>query len=409
VRNEGQPQRAKKAVALALIVAVLVLPAAVWGTPNQDPSKQREQVRAERAKLASQVDALRATDAEVERALDDLTANVNGQQALLAEAERASAEAIENLKSAKAAAKAKAAEIESLQESINELAVESLIHPPTEDVIKALESSSVAEAAKKEALLALTINRDSDLLDLLSAAKEDLEVQRDLAKDAADRAAEKEAEVGSRLSELEAARAQQSEFAAGVQARLDHALSESASLEALDKKLSADIARRQAELAAKAKASAPRAPRAPSSSSGGSRATFNGSLSSASCPTGGSITVASSIVDNLQSLLDAASADGIDMCGGGYRDSEQQVALRRAHCGSSDYDVYEKPSGDCSPPTAPPGTSMHEQGLAIDFTYGGRAIGSRSSPAYQWLASNASGYGLYNLPSEPWHWSTNGN
>ena len=24
-------------------------------------------------------------------------------------------------------------------------------------------------------------------------------------------------------------------------------------------------------------------------------------------------------------------------------------------------------------------------------------------------ARNASRYGLYNLPSEPWHWSTNGN
>ncbi len=27
----------------------------------------------------------------------------------------------------------------------------------------------------------------------------------------------------------------------------------------------------------------------------------------------------------------------------------------------------------------------------------------------QWLAANASSYGFYNLPSEPWHWSTTGN
>ena len=52
---------------------------------------------------------------------------------------------------------------------------------------------------------------------------------------------------------------------------------------------------------------------------------------------------------------------------------------------------------------------MHERGLAIDFTYAGRVIGSRSSPAYKWLAANTSRYGFYNLPSEPWHWSTNGN
>jgi hypothetical protein len=52
---------------------------------------------------------------------------------------------------------------------------------------------------------------------------------------------------------------------------------------------------------------------------------------------------------------------------------------------------------------------MHERGLAIDFTTHGSTIQSRSSPAFQWLSANASSYGLYNLPSEPWHWSTNGN
>ena len=52
---------------------------------------------------------------------------------------------------------------------------------------------------------------------------------------------------------------------------------------------------------------------------------------------------------------------------------------------------------------------MHERGLAIDFTYQGRIINSRSSPAFQWMKANAAGYGFYNLPSEPWHWSVNGN
>jgi LAS superfamily LD-carboxypeptidase LdcB len=95
------------------------------------------------------------------------------------------------------------------------------------------------------------------------------------------------------------------------------------------------------------------------------------------------------------------------MCGGGYRDPAQQVALRRAHCGSSDYAIYQAPSSACSPPTARPGTSMHEQGLAIDVTCGGGAI-SRGSACFGWLQGHAAGYGLHNLPSEPWHWSTDG-
>jgi D-alanyl-D-alanine carboxypeptidase len=51
---------------------------------------------------------------------------------------------------------------------------------------------------------------------------------------------------------------------------------------------------------------------------------------------------------------------------------------------------------------------MHEQGLAIDFSYNGSLISSRSNPGFRWLAANAGRFGLRNLPEEPWHWSTNG-
>jgi LAS superfamily LD-carboxypeptidase LdcB len=80
-----------------------------------------------------------------------------------------------------------------------------------------------------------------------------------------------------------------------------------------------------------------------------------------------------------------------------------------AHCGTSYYAIYQMPASQCHPPTAPPGTSMHEQGLAVDFTWNGSVISSHSSAAYQWLDAHANAYGFYNLPSEPWHWSTNGN
>ena len=51
---------------------------------------------------------------------------------------------------------------------------------------------------------------------------------------------------------------------------------------------------------------------------------------------------------------------------------------------------------------------MHEQGLAVDFTYEGALIGNRSNRGYLWLEANAGRFGLRNLPSEPWHWSTTG-
>jgi hypothetical protein len=51
--------------------------------------------------------------------------------------------------------------------------------------------------------------------------------------------------------------------------------------------------------------------------------------------------------------------------------------------------------------------SMHEKGLAIDVTCGGGTI-SRGSACFGWLQGHAAGYGLHNLPSEPWHWSADG-
>jgi LAS superfamily LD-carboxypeptidase LdcB len=117
-----------------------------------------------------------------------------------------------------------------------------------------------------------------------------------------------------------------------------------------------------------------------------------------------SIVVAESIVNSTRRLLAAAKADGLLLCGGGYRSPEAQIAVRKANCGTTYYDIYEKPASECTPPTAKPGTSMHEKGLAIDF----ENCSTRTTKCYTWLAKHAATYGFKNLPSEPWHWSTTG-
>lgn len=111
-------------------------------------------------------------------------------------------------------------------------------------------------------------------------------------------------------------------------------------------------------------------------------------------------------------LADAARADGIVFGGSGYRSPDAQAALRRANgCP----DVWTSPASECRVPTAIPGSSEHEKGLAVDFTYGGRTIcfprpssSCSGDPAFDWLRANAGRYGLINMPSEAWHWSTTG-
>jgi hypothetical protein len=129
-----------------------------------------------------------------------------------------------------------------------------------------------------------------------------------------------------------------------------------------------------------------------------------GRLGAPSMTTVRGITVHLSIAAQLDALLIAAEADGLTLIGTGYRSTQRQIELRLAHCGSTRHAIYEAPASSCSPPTARPGASMHERGLAIDFD----SCASRSTACWRWLEANAANYGIYNLPSEPWHWSTNG-
>lgn len=115
------------------------------------------------------------------------------------------------------------------------------------------------------------------------------------------------------------------------------------------------------------------------------------------------ILVNASIAESVADMIEHAREDGVELTGWGWRSNERQIELRIQNC----EDPWETPSSECSPPTARPGRSRHEIGLAIDFHVQGRAI-SRLDPAFVWLEQHAGTYGLFNLPSEPWHWSVDG-
>jgi hypothetical protein len=107
------------------------------------------------------------------------------------------------------------------------------------------------------------------------------------------------------------------------------------------------------------------------------------------------------ITANVIKLLAAAKSQGVVLSGSSFRTTASQISLRKEHnCA----DIFTASPSTCHPPTARPGTSMHEQGLAIDFSncHGGSAC-------FNWLKGNAATYGLKNLPSESWHWSSTGN
>jgi D-alanyl-D-alanine carboxypeptidase len=103
-------------------------------------------------------------------------------------------------------------------------------------------------------------------------------------------------------------------------------------------------------------------------------------------------------------MVDDAKKAGISIAGGGFRTKQRQIELRKINgCPN----VWTAPASSCRVPTAIPGRSLHEIGMAVDITSGGRTLTSKS-PAFRWLRAHADEYGFVNLPSEPWHWSITG-
>jgi hypothetical protein len=233
--------------------------------------------------------------------------------------------------------------------------------------------------------------RRSDRLAELQTARED--VDRDIEH--------LEAEVAREAAEAAERARQAAEQAAREQAAEERAAAERAERE------QAERARRERERAA---SPAPASRGSGGGSGGGSTSVRPGPASG--LVTVGGITVAAELGPSLGALLDAARADGIVLGGSGYRSPEAQAALRRTNgCP----DVWTSPASSCRVPTAIPGSSEHEKGLAVDFTYQGRTIcfprssaNCHGNPAFDWLRANAGRFGLRNLPSEAWHWSTTG-
>ena len=421
--------------------------------PNPVETERRlGEVRAQRGQVDLEVSALTAQDAQLQAALDVLESNVATQHAELDEAERAVEEADAAVVEATAAVQSQQSRIVMLGMATDAVVVDAYMNPAANTGLDAFrQADSLSDVAVKQAIIEMSANADADLMDQLEQAQEDLEVDEANKEVAAADAEDRRAEADAQLTELQNALAQQQAFAADVEARLNAKLAEAESLRTFDAALADQLVReqealaawvrglqeaaerqRQADAAAAARAAAASRP-APSPRSGGGGGGGGaaapapaapaaqadpapavilpapGGLATVTCPFGGSITVAGSIAGNVQGLLNAAASAGVSLCASsGYRSPDAQIALRQQNCGTSNYAIYYAPPSACNPPTAIPGSSMHERGLAVDFSCNGGGAIRRGNECWNFLAAHADEYGLHNLPGEDWHWSTNG-
>ena len=381
----------------------------------RDLQSQREALRSRKASAAAQVDTLKASTAQLQAALAALNNEVDGQSSLLEESKRAEAAAEADLAAARAQEAKAIADLGTLRTDIRAQAVKAFVTAPKDATLELMTAGSLADAASRNTIMEVRATKQLDAAEQYRSVQQDLAIARERSTSSAKRAADHKASVQQRLKSLQDSENKQQKFSDAVEARLEAQLAEAAGLASTDAALAGELTSRQSELAAQLAAERAAANRraAANGTPSAVRASSGGSGPSAPITDGSSIVsvngirVHSSIASALGAMLAAAAADGVVMSGGGYRDPAAQIAVRRSNCGSSDYAIYQEPASSCSPPTARPGQSMHERGLAIDFTQGGGTIG-RSSSAFAWLSAHAAQYGFHNLPSESWHWSTSG-
>ena len=389
--------------------------------------KERDAFQTEILNQARVVDTATAEVSEVEQALADLEILVAEQRDDLNRAE----ESLRGAEQAVSAAERKSDEIAeqqaTLTSQVNDLALQTYIgrDSTVEGSFGLARTGDIYKAARVQTLIGAAFGDLNNTSDELRALQIDTLVATKALNEAVNLRELLRIEAEAQLEQLLEAVGLQAQMVFEAESRLEARLYEAAALAELDAEMASQIEAEQTNLARVVQAEkAKRAQEerlrreAERKRREAEEARRRQLLGIADAPTSinfdrselttvWGIRVHESIADKLLALLQHASRDGIRLGGGGYRSSQSQINLRRAHCGTSNWAIYSKPSYQCRPPTARPGASMHERGLAIDFTQNGRALWSNTS-GYRWLKRNASKYGFKNLPSEPWYWSTNG-
>ncbi len=391
-------------IGAAVVAAALVLSSFGQVGPVQaEPGRPSDTVPGQRQRAEAELDLLRATQAEVLAEITRLNDQVATRRVEADAARRRADEAAAAAAEAQQRADAAAAVADRNRGEFRDYVTESFMRPPAQDLLALLTLPTEQDNSHVVGMVRAVADRRKATAQRFADEQAAATRARDVSAAAEATARGEVAAAEAAAGELEAVVDERSAVAADLEDRLERQLAEVESLRELDARAARELAAAEAAV------------RSAAGPGGAGTGSGRSSGVAAGPPVGPDqitvvrgIPIHRSIAANLESMLAAASADGVQISGSGYRSSARQVQLRRAHCGSTPFDVYEKPASQCSPPTARPGRSMHERGLAVDLTVGGRAITTRSSPAFRWLADNASRFGFFNLPSEPWHWSVNG-
>ena len=242
----------RRRTSLSLVVAAamalaLVAPAAADSASTA--RQRREQVRAKKAQLASELNALKASDQQLEAGVRALDAQLAGAQAKAAAARQSAEAAQRSLAEAQTRLAATEQEITRLRGQVVGRAVESYMHPSAEEADTI--PGDVAAAVRAQALLDVVSGRDEDVLDQLAAAKQDQEEAQRAAQAAREVAASRDRTTSAELAKVTRARNEQARLQRALEGRIRSFQSEADALSREDARLATLIQSRSAQRASR--------------------------------------------------------------------------------------------------------------------------------------------------------------
>ena len=203
---------------LALVLG-LAAPAAEGATTSAARRRQAE-VRAQKAKAAAQLNGLKASDDQLEKAVAALAAQVRAQNAKVASARQAVAVAEAEVKQLESKIAATETEATSLQTAVVDRAVAAYVRPQQAAMAGLSGATSLEDASRRMAMQRQVANTDRDVLDQLRATREDLAVERQRADAARETAAKRRAAADQTLAAYKSNLAEKARMEAALDARI---------------------------------------------------------------------------------------------------------------------------------------------------------------------------------------------
>ena len=206
-------------VVLALVVA-LAAPAGAASTSTQTARRKQAEVRAKKARAAAQLNALKASDEELEKAVQALATQVRAQNARVASARQAVSVAEAQVKATEAKIAATEAEMTGLQNAVVDRAVSAYVRPQQSTFAGLSGAKSLEDASRRMAMQRLVTNNDRDVLDQLRATKQDLDVDKAKAAAAREVAAKRRAAADQQLATYKANLAEKNRMEQALDSRI---------------------------------------------------------------------------------------------------------------------------------------------------------------------------------------------